>query len=167
MCVYGKFKGIVRNSLNQVIWYIEVRYIKDWLYLVSLDFELEWQYVIFWIALWRLGGIHSSCVWYFNQVRMYQLKICIRKMYVYGTTVLTVFSYQAGYTPLHIACHCGQLPMVKFLLEENGDVAATTAVGYTPLHQAAQQGHCAIVNSLLDRGALPNATTNVSTAPVP
>lgn len=70
--------------------------------------------------------------------------------------------FQAGYTPLHVACHFGQLNMVRFLLDEGAKVSATTAVGYTPLHQAAQQGHSTIVNTLLESGAPPNATTNVS-----
>lgn len=73
---------------------------------------------------------------------------------------------QAGYTPLHVACHFGQLGMVRFLLDSTARSDATTAVGYTPLHQAAQQGHCAIVNTLLEHNAPPNATTNVSTLPI-
>lgn len=70
---------------------------------------------------------------------------------------------QAGYTPLHVACHFGQINMVRLLLDEGSKVTSSTAVGYTPLHQAAQQGHCGIINVLLQNGAPPNATTNVST----
>ena len=52
--------------------------------------------------------------------------------------------------------------MVRFLLEHQASVSATTKVGYTPLHQAAQQGHVLVVNLLLKNGASPNAVTNVS-----
>lgn len=69
---------------------------------------------------------------------------------------------QAGYTPLHTACHFGQLNMVRFLLDRGASVSATTKVGYTPLHQSAQQGHVMVVNQLLKHGASPNAVTNVS-----
>ncbi|WP_407809560.1 ankyrin repeat domain-containing protein, partial [Staphylococcus aureus] len=47
---------------------------------------------------------------------------------------------KAGYTPLHVACHFGQINMVRFLLQHGADVNAITSHGYTPLHQAAQQG---------------------------
>lgn len=36
---------------------------------------------------------------------------------------------QAGYTPLHTACHFGQANMVRFLLEHEASVNATTKVG--------------------------------------
>jgi ankyrin len=35
---------------------------------------------------------------------------------------------KAGYTPLHTACHFGQMNMVRFLLERNASVSATTKV---------------------------------------
>jgi ankyrin len=70
---------------------------------------------------------------------------------------------QAGYTPLHVACHFGQINMVRFLLQHGADVKATTSIGYTPLHQASQQGHTTIVNLLLENSAPPNSLTNVST----
>ena len=35
---------------------------------------------------------------------------------------------QAGYTPLHTACHFGQLNMIRFLLEHGASVNATTKV---------------------------------------
>jgi len=35
---------------------------------------------------------------------------------------------QAGYTPLHTACHFGQLNMIRFLLEHGASVHATTKV---------------------------------------
>lgn len=76
---------------------------------------------------------------------------------------LFTFSYyfQAGYTPLHVACHFGQVNMVRFLLQHGAQIDAVTKIGYTPLHQAAQQGHGIIVKMLLEHGASPNAVTNV------
>lgn len=35
---------------------------------------------------------------------------------------------KAGYTPLHTACHFGQMNMVRFLLERDASVSATTKV---------------------------------------
>jgi ankyrin repeat protein len=63
---------------------------------------------------------------------------------------------------MHVACHFGQMNMVRFLLGHETDVNSVTSQGYTPLHQAAQQGHPMIVNLLLENGASPNAVTTVS-----
>ncbi len=70
--------------------------------------------------------------------------------------------FQSGYTPLHVACHFGQMNMVRFLLSHQTEVNPVTNQGYTPLHQAAQQGHPMIVDLLLENGASPNAVTTVS-----
>ncbi|XP_026820178.1 ankyrin-2-like isoform X3 [Rhopalosiphum maidis] len=68
---------------------------------------------------------------------------------------------KAGFTPLHVACHFGQLNMVRFITARQGvNINATTASGYTPLHQASQQGHSTIVSHLLDKGADPNLLTS-------
>ncbi|XP_022161431.1 ankyrin-3-like, partial [Myzus persicae] len=68
---------------------------------------------------------------------------------------------KAGFTPLHVACHFGQLNMVRFITARQGvNINATTASGYTPLHQAAQQGHSTIVSHLLDKGADPDLLTS-------
>ena len=69
-------------------------------------------------------------------------------------------STQSGYTPLHVACHFGQMNMVRFLLGHQSQIDAVTSQGYTPMHQAAQQGHPMIVNLLLESGATPNAITS-------
>jgi FOG: Ankyrin repeat len=69
---------------------------------------------------------------------------------------------QAGYTPLHVACHFGQVNMVRFLLQHGANVDTSTSFGYTPLHQAAQQGHILVISLLLENKAKPNAVTNVS-----
>uniref|UniRef100_A0A669C197 Ankyrin 1 n=1 Tax=Oreochromis niloticus TaxID=8128 RepID=A0A669C197_ORENI len=71
-----------------------------------------------------------------------------------------------GYTPLHVACHYGNIKMVKFLLQQQAHVNAKTRMGYTPLHQAAQQGHTDIVTLLLKHGAQPNEITSNGTSPL-
>lgn len=103
-----------------------------------------------------------------------------------------IFFHQLGYTPLHVACHYGNVKMSNFLLKNQAKVNTKTRVrvqlvstgleraaearrcritglfsnlqnGYTPLHQAAQQGHTHIINLLLHHGASPNELTAVST----
>lgn len=44
----------------------------------------------------------------------------------YGSDTDT--STKAGYTPLHTACHFGQVNMVRFLLDHQASVNATTKV---------------------------------------
>lgn len=70
---------------------------------------------------------------------------------------------QAGYTPLHVASHFGQINMVRYLLGQGANVNSSTAIGYTPLHQAAQQGHVLVISLLLESKAKPNAVANVRT----
>jgi len=50
-------------------------------------------------------------------------------MHVYVKCTIYIHPYlQAGYTPLHTACHFGQSNMVRFLLEHKASVNATTKV---------------------------------------
>lgn len=44
----------------------------------------------------------------------------------YGSEIDT--NTKAGYTPLHTACHFGQVNMVRFLLNHEASVNATTKV---------------------------------------
>uniref|UniRef100_A0A673I046 Ankyrin-3-like n=1 Tax=Sinocyclocheilus rhinocerous TaxID=307959 RepID=A0A673I046_9TELE len=75
------------------------------------------------------------------------------------------WSGSSGYTPLHVACHYGNMKIANFLLENQAKPNAKTKNGYTPLHQAAQQGHTHIINMLLQYGASPNElTVNGNTA---
>lgn len=69
---------------------------------------------------------------------------------------LVCFIFQTGFTPLHIACHYGQLNMVRYLLEKGADVDVQTSSGYTALHHAAQQGHTVVITLLLQSKASPN-----------
>ncbi|CAF4205658.1 unnamed protein product, partial [Rotaria sp. Silwood2] len=64
----------------------------------------------------------------------------------------------SGYTSLHVACHFGQINMVRYLLKVGADVNIETNLMFTPLHSAAQQGHVMIVKLLLEYGASPNKT---------
>jgi len=41
---------------------------------------------------------------------------------------LSICSSQAGYTPLHTACHFGQIAMIRFLLECAAPIDAQTKV---------------------------------------
>lgn len=41
---------------------------------------------------------------------------------------MCVFVCQMGYTPLHVACHYGNIKMVKFLLQQQAQVNSKTRV---------------------------------------
>lgn len=41
---------------------------------------------------------------------------------------MSFFCHQLGYTPLHVACHYGNLKMVNFLLKNQAKVNAKTKV---------------------------------------
>uniref|UniRef100_A0A8C7I1S9 Ankyrin 3 n=1 Tax=Oncorhynchus kisutch TaxID=8019 RepID=A0A8C7I1S9_ONCKI len=78
------------------------------------------------------------------------------------THTLTWPHRMMGYTPLHVACHYGNIKMANFLIQNQARVDGKTKNGYTPLHQAAQQGHTHIINLLLQHGASANQLTVVS-----
>uniref|UniRef100_A0A4W5Q6F9 Ankyrin 3a n=1 Tax=Hucho hucho TaxID=62062 RepID=A0A4W5Q6F9_9TELE len=71
----------------------------------------------------------------------------------------TTHSHLMGYTPLHVACHYGNVKMANLLIQNQARVDGKTKNGYTPLHQAAQQGHTHIINLLLQHGASANQLT--------
>lgn len=48
-----------------------------------------------------------------------------------------VSSSQMGYTPLHVACHYGNIKMVKFLLQQQAHVNSKTRVSDSVLFTAA------------------------------
>ncbi|XP_056913726.1 oxysterol-binding protein-related protein 1-like isoform X2 [Takifugu flavidus] len=54
-----------------------------------------------------------------------------------------------GWTPLHLACHCGHKDVVEELLKAGAGVNVQDNVGDTPLHKAARAGRKEIVLSLL------------------
>lgn len=71
-----------------------------------------------------------------------------------------------GKTPLHVACHLGNLQMVMLLLRKKADVMAMTDRGFTPLHVAAQKGFAKIIVALVAAGALVNATEKTGCTPL-
>ena len=46
---------------------------------------------------------------------------------------------KAGYTPLHTACHFGQINMIRFLLEHGAAVNATTKVLFVLLNNGSRK----------------------------
>lgn len=62
-----------------------------------------------------------------------------------------------GMTLLHDAVDKSQLTVVKYLLDQGANVAATTQDGRTPLHIAAQHGDVTAIKLLLQYGAPLNA----------
>lgn len=54
-----------------------------------------------------------------------------------------------GYTPLHVACHYGNIKMVKFLLQQQANVNSKTRVSDPLWFGAELQAVCADVRSLM------------------
>ena len=57
------------------------------------------------------------------------------------------------WTPLHHACHSGQLDIVQYLVEHGGEIDASTMNGGTPLTRAIESSRDNVVQYLIDRGA--------------
>lgn len=69
-------------------------------------------------------------------------------------------------TPLHGAARCGNLAIVKLLLDCDADVNAVDDFGYTPLTIAAQWGHNEVVKELVEKGAIVHSYANDLTHPI-
>ena len=54
-----------------------------------------------------------------------------------------------GFTPLHIACACGNVQIVEYLCEHGGDINAPDYSGETPLYQAVMNGNSELLSYLL------------------
>ena len=66
-----------------------------------------------------------------------------------------------GSTPLHIACHIGNLGAAKYLIESNRDLLTfRDADGSSPLHCACSGGNCAVINYILDQSTHGASITN-------
>ena len=56
------------------------------------------------------------------------------------------------WTPLQHACHCGQLDVVKLLLDNGADIDAQAFNGGTPLMRAIESSKQAVVSYLISKG---------------
>lgn len=79
----------------------------------------------------------------------------------------SVFCWQNGYTPLHIAAKKNQMDIATTLLEYGADANAVTRQGIAPVHLASQDGHVDMVSLLLSRNANVNLSNKVSVLSAP
>lgn len=56
------------------------------------------------------------------------------------------------WTPLHHACHSGQLNVVEFLIENGAEIDAATMNGGTPLTRAIESSREHVVEYLIGKG---------------
>lgn len=64
---------------------------------------------------------------------------------------------QFGWTPLHHACHAGQLDIIKLLVEAGAAVDMPTLGGATPLMRAIESSRPCCVDYLIKAGATVTA----------
>ena len=55
-----------------------------------------------------------------------------------------------NFTPLHYACHRGNLSILKLLISYGGDITQTSKNGVTCLHLACVSGNLELVKYLID-----------------
>lgn len=70
---------------------------------------------------------------------------------------------QFNWTPLHHACHAGQLDIIKLLLEAGASVDPPTLNGATPLMRAIESCRPSCVEYLIKAGAKINAVNKTGT----
>lgn len=78
------------------------------------------------------------------------------------------FILGTGLTPLHVAARCGNLAIVRKLLQAGSTVdllSGPRTKVMTAMHYAAEGGHASIVKELLSAGASPHARTRSHTTP--
>jgi ankyrin repeat protein len=56
-----------------------------------------------------------------------------------------------GRTPLHLATLCGNLEIVKCLIDHGARIVARVEGGFTALHIAAHRGYAGIVSALIQK----------------
>ena len=63
---------------------------------------------------------------------------------------MTIATSRLKETPLHVACQHNQVPIVRYLLEKGGNIAAKQLNGYTPIHIACEKGYFEMVVKLTE-----------------
>uniref|UniRef100_A0A3Q0SSN2 Ankyrin repeat domain 27 n=1 Tax=Amphilophus citrinellus TaxID=61819 RepID=A0A3Q0SSN2_AMPCI len=71
-----------------------------------------------------------------------------------------------GYTPLHVAAHCGQAQLIDILVHKGAQVNATDYHALTPLHLACQRGYQGVTLLLLHYKANTEAQDNNGNTPL-
>lgn len=99
----------------------------------------EWNKMIF--DACRQGYLPEEIFYYIEEGGSFNLKI------------------KNNYTPLHIACKCNHLDIVKFLLRHNADINGTMNGLLTPLHCSVLAHNVILTQYLLDAGANIDAQT--------
>ena len=56
------------------------------------------------------------------------------------------------WSPLHFACHAGQLDVVQYLLDKGAELDAQTANGGTPIMRAIESSRESVVSFLIGKG---------------
>jgi len=69
-------------------------------------------------------------------------------------------------TPLCAAAQCGELTIVRYLVERGANMNKAIANGSTPLFMAVQEGHMAVVRYLVQRGADKNTAAKDGRTPL-
>ena len=69
-------------------------------------------------------------------------------------------------TPLHYACQCCLLDLIKILIDLGADVNAKRNNGWTPLHDVCRSFHLDNAEYLVDHGADVNAKTKDGRTPL-
>ncbi len=71
-----------------------------------------------------------------------------------------------GCTPLHNASGCGQIDIVKLLIDLDADIESEDSNGRTSLHFASSYGHIDIVKLLINLGANIEVKSNYGWTPL-
>jgi ankyrin len=65
-----------------------------------------------------------------------------------------------GFTPLHMACWEGHLPIAQFLIEQGAAIDKTNHSGRLPLQYAAERGHLDVVQVLFENSTCAHINYN-------
>jgi ankyrin repeat protein len=93
--------------------------------------------------------------------RAEHLLMFLSAIYTHGHVLNFISSYLSAdvkcrdnffWTPLHHACHCGQLDIVQLLLDNGADIDAQAINGGTPLMRAIESSKEAVVSYLISKG---------------